>query len=252
MIHRVDGHPDLINLVTEYFQYLNHFHLLEFIAALAGSYYIQSRKSVKKNDWYLVIFLWVILFVEIIGVYAQYAYYSNYEYLSFIKNTPFERNYWLYNIKNIFNYLVYVYFFKSYLTTKKLQYFLNFAMLVFFITSLVNLLNADVFFKAHSSYIAMAGSTLLLISIGGYFYEFLKSDKILYFKYSLPVYIALGLLVFELTISPLKIYSNYFNENISPEFVSLFSFAILVTNIWLYSIFTFGFLLCSQKKNSYS
>ncbi len=85
-----------------------------------------------------------------------------------------------------------------------------------------------------------------------FFFEFLKSNKILNFKYSLPVYIALDLLVFKLTISPLKIYSNYFNDNISPEFVSLFSLAILGTNIWLYSIFTYGFLKCSLKKNSYS
>lgn len=238
--------------MKEYFQYLDHFHLLEFIAALAGSYYIYCRKTVNKNIWYLVIFLWIILLVEIIGIYAQYAYYSNYEYLSFIENTPFERNYWLYNIKNIFNYLVYIYFFKSYLKTKKLQNFMNFAVLFFFITAIVNLVISDVFFRAHSSYIAMLGSTLLLISIGGYFYEFLKSDEILRFKYSLPVYVALGLLIFELTISPLKIYSNYFNENVSPEFVSLFNSAILFTNVWLYSFFTFGFLICSLKKNSYS
>ncbi|MGK0235945.1 MAG: hypothetical protein ACI9EK_002488, partial [Psychroserpens sp.] len=65
---------------------------MELIAALAGTYYLKKNAKNNKSEKYLILFLWFTLFVEIIGAYAPVAYFSNYQYFSFVENTVFEDN----------------------------------------------------------------------------------------------------------------------------------------------------------------
>lgn len=236
----------------EYFQYLSIFHLLEFLAAAFGTYYLYRVRPLNRFTRYLVYFLWLTLVVEIIGIYAQYAYYSNYEKLSFLKGTVFERNYWLYNLKSILEYLVFIFFFRSFLQHKFSRKIISYSSSFFLVSAIIYLIFSGEYFMSQSAYTSIAGNLVLMISIGMYFVELMKSPNIIYFKTLLPVYIAIGELVFQLVLTPLRIYSRYFNVSLSPEFVALWKPTLIIVNVYLYLIFIIGFIICSRKKQSES
>lgn len=234
----------------EYFQYLSIFHLLEFLAASAGTYYLYKLKPENRYVKYLVCFLWLTLVVEIIAIYAGYAYYSNYKNLSFLKGTVFERNYWLFNPKIILEYIVFVLFFSSFLQKRSSKIFLKYLIILFTFTAILYLIFSGEYFVSISLYNSIVGNIVLMISIGMYFLEIMNSPVILNFKKQLPVYIAIGVLVFQLGMTPLRIYSKYFSMSLSPEFVALWKPTLIILNVFMYSFFITGFIYCAQKKKA--
>ncbi len=232
-----------------YFQYLSIFHLLEFLAALAGTYYLFKKKPENKNIKYLIYFLWLTLVVEIIGIYAGYAYYSDYQKLAFLKGTVFERNYWLFNPKIILEYIVFVLFFRSFLVQKDSKKFLKYLIIFFAITAVLYLIFSGEYFVSISLYNSIVGNIVLMLSIGMYFFELMKSSNIIHFKKLLPVYIAIGVLIFQLGLTPLRIYSKYYSMSLSPEFVALWKPTLIILNVFMYFTFIIGFVYCARKDN---
>lgn len=224
-------------------------HLLEFLAALSGSYYLRKTKH-SPMVRYFVWFLWLTVFVEIIATYAGAAFHSDYKYFSFIKGTPFAGNYWIYNIYSIIAFTAYISLFSFHLQDKKWRKGLLFTTGIFIVSSIVYLFVTDVYFKAHSSFTFFVGSLIVLISIGVFYWELLKSDEILAVKRSIHFYISIGALVYHLGFVPLVIYSRYYNME-SPEFVKIYVFILYGINYFLYSLYTLGFVICSRKKRSY-
>lgn len=224
-------------------------HLFELFAALAGSIYLFRKTRVRRINRYFVYFLWANLFIDLAGFYTTYAYFTGYESFSFIENTPFERNYWWYNSYKILSYLVYFVYFLMHLAPGKRK-ILGVLVGVFGITSILNLIFSGVFFYAYSAYTDITGTLVLLLTLAAYYYELLSSDKVLNFHLNLAFYVSVGILMFRLVVTPLSIYSSYFTME-SPDFVAIYSQIMKSINIFTYSCFTIGFLVCSQKKNSY-
>ncbi|HET7361312.1 MAG TPA: hypothetical protein VFI78_05195 [Salinimicrobium sp.] len=229
-----------------FLEYLSLINLLEFLAAISGTYYVsKTRKKtiVRKFVW----FLWLTVFVEIVANYASVAYYSDYTYFSFVENTPFEANYWLYNIYSIIAFGVYITFFTVYLKNPRLRKILHTATLIYLIAAVINLFLSDEFFKAYAIFTFFAGTVLVTFSIGAYYFELLRSDRILNFYKLVPFYISVGALVYHLAFVPLVIYSRYFNAE-NPEFIEIYMNILLGINYFLYSIYILGFLICSRKR----
>src|SRR5690606_34876067 len=121
---------------------------------------------------------------------------------------------------------------------------------VFFVLSAVlNLILTEVFFEQSSAYSFITGTFILLTLIFVYYFEHLKSDKILYFYKSLVFYISVGLLLWHVTITPLFIYNKYFNSA-SPEFVKLHSIILNICNFFLYCLYIIAFIICASNKKS--
>ncbi|MCF4102581.1 hypothetical protein L1I30_12970 [Gillisia sp. M10.2A] len=235
----------------EYLQYATFLQLLELLAAMAGSFYLFRVKPRNKYTKYLVYFLWLTFVVEIVGIYSSYAYFSDYKKLSFLKDSVFQRNFWLYNIKGIIEFSVLAYFFRSFIKTVSWKKTLKYLALFFILSTILNLIFSGSYFMAYAAYTAIAGTILVLISVGFYFCEMLKSEAILKFKSSLTFYIAIGVLFFQIVLTPLKIYSRFFIESSNPEFVALWKPLLVIANVFMYTCFIIGFLICSQKKRSY-
>lgn len=222
-------------------------YLLEGVAAISGFYYL--RTAIDRPTRYFVYFLLITFFVETIGLFPAIIYYN--EELHFLKETFLAQNYWLYNPFLIISCLVYINYFKWNTNNIVRIKILNIFSIFYLISAGINLLFSNVFFVSFSSYSSIVGTILILISIGFYFYELLLSDKILSIKRNIAFYISVGALVFYLVSTPFFIYFKYFDFAISPEFVKLHSHIFMSANIFMYSCFTIGFLICSQKKNSY-
>lgn len=79
-----------------------------------------------------------------------------------------------------------------------------------------------------------------------YYYEMLKSDKILNFYKNLAFYVSVGVLIRYLVVTPIFIYSKYYT-NASPDFVEMYGLIIIVSNVFMYGMFITGFIISAGR-----
>ncbi|RMA58878.1 hypothetical protein BXY75_2258 [Ulvibacter antarcticus] len=219
------------------------------MAAIAGSYYIRKVPSLIITK-YFVYLLWVTFFIEIFSLYAVIGYYSDYRYFSFVENTNFSNNYWVYNIFFILSFAFYIYFFRFFIKGNMIRQILKYAIVAYIILGFIYLVFSDVFFKGTSHFTSITGTLLLLSTIFIFYFELLRSDVLLNLKRFLPIYISVGALIFHLCVTPLDIFSEYFQSE-NRSYVQLRIKVLLYGNIFLYSTYILGFIICSRRKKSY-
>ncbi len=223
--------------------------VLLLCTAFIGLYYIHTNKNVKKATEYFVYFLCLTAFVDILGAYAPIAYFTDYEYFSFVKGTVFEDNYWLFNGYTIVSYFMYISYFKWHLESAQQKKLITVLLVLFIVGQIIDFSISGTYFESYSSYGDIAGTILVLLSISFYYYQLLTSDEILKFNTSLPFYISMGAILLHLVLTPIFIYSSYFDAG-SPDFVELYKRILLFTNLLVYLLYSIGFLICLRKKGS--
>lgn len=223
--------------------------IVQLAAALAGSYYLLRSPNPFKNSFPLVCLLWLTLLVELISSYAPIAYFSDYKYLSFVKGTVWETNFWWYNIYSILSFSFFTYYFISLLRNLTFRIIGFVGLLLFVIVSIAINSYSDNLFRPTSSIISIFGTLLILVSIMFLYYELVRSELLLQIKTYLPFYFSVGVLVFNLFVTPLEIFADYFKLGSGNLlFVTLHVKLMLFANLFLYSIFIFGFIICSKKR----
>lgn len=224
-------------------------YILELGAAIAGSIYLSKVAVPEKGVRLFVYYLWIVVFVEFVGLYPSYAYFSDYKKLGFIKGTLFERNYWWYNSYNVIKFLILYIFFilqlKSPAKRRKLYAISGIVILGFIIDHLFG----GNYFKSYSPYMAIAGTLYLVVLIMLYHFEILKSERILKFYKSVAFYISIGMLIWHVSTTPLFIYNRYFSLQ-SPDFVYFQMVLLKSINIILYGILILGFMVCTKKRKN--
>jgi hypothetical protein len=221
-------------------------YLLEILAAIAGTYYLKKDSTSRSTRW-LVIFLWVTVAVEFTSSYAVIAYFSDYKYFSFVKDTPYADNKWLFNIYIILNFTFFIHYCGSYLKGELIKRIVKYSVISYFLASIGYLLVKDVYFTETSLFSAIVGTLLLFVVIILFYFQLLKSDKILNLKYFLPFYISIGVLMFNLCITPLDIFSEFYSKENIP-FWKFKNIVFLLSNLFMYSSFILGFIICRRKK----
>lgn len=191
-------------------------------------------------------FLWSVFIVDLIGFYAAFTYFNNYRIFGFIKGTVFENNYWLFNSFKIISFSVYIFFFIKQLYSLSKKRILSITLVFFVLSAIINLIFSNAFFTSYITYTTIWGTFLLLICIGLYFFEILNSDRIIRFYRSLPFYIAIGALIWHLCVTPLFIYSNFFQIQ-SPDFVHIYGITLGILNWIMYGSYIVGFFMCINK-----
>lgn len=222
------------------------------MASISGSLYIRKYRE-NSSSRYFVYFLWFIFFTELYGTIPSLAYYADYEGLFvYVKDTFIEKSqWWLYNIQIIFSFSFYVYYFGLNYKTPRLKSNMNILVLMYILGAIINLVFSGVYFIRISSFSYTVGTILLFIGGILYLYETLQSDKILSFYKIIPFYIAIGAIIFHLCVTPLFIYSKYYKSDKSPEFVQVYRIILTAANIFMYTCYTIGFIVCSRKNKSY-
>ena len=227
--------------------------VLELLAAIAGSYYLKAAKTPIKNSKLLVLFLWLTVFVEIFGAYSPVGYFSEYRYFPFIQNTVFQNNLWWYNLFAISNFAFFTYYFISFLRNKIFRRIAHMCIVLYLIISFGVYIITGSLFSSTSNFVMISGTLLLLMSVLSFYFELLRSDLLLQLKRLLPFYISVGVLIFNLCVTPVDILSDYFSAREGNEvFVKLHITVLFFANLFLYTSFILGFLICSKtKKFSY-
>lgn len=220
--------------------------ILELGAAVAGTIYLKHTNTQTPYSKIFVFYLWLVVIVEIIGIYPAVNYFTNFSFIPVVEGTVFERNFWLYNSYNIVKFVVLFLFFKAQLRNKINIKIFNWIVPGFVIIAILNLIFSDVFFTRSSAFTYITGSLILMILIFVYYIELLKSDRILFFYKTLAFYISVGLLLWHVAVTPLFIYNKYFSMT-SPEFVQLHSTILKFSNYFLYGIYIIAFIICLPK-----
>lgn len=235
--------------LKEFIWYVTPIIILELLAAISGLYYLRKTEIPLKNSKFLVGFLWFTFFVELIGAYAPIGYYSDYRFFNIIRETIFVDNSWWYNIFTVLNFTFFSYYFTSYIWKRKFRNILFVAAGSFLIGSFLYFAISGTLFQRAGSYLNIIGAILLLCSILVFYYQLLRSELILKLKYFLPFYISIGVLVFNLTVTPIEQLSRFLTTEQGNElFVLLYINVLRFANFFLYLSFIIGFLICSKKK----
>ncbi|MCK8523389.1 hypothetical protein M0D21_17540 [Aquimarina sp. D1M17] len=226
-------------------------NLVEILAAIAGTIYLKKAEyRVSRMTRYFVYFLWLTVVNEIAFGWIPWLI-KNVEGFKFLKNTFLLNNLWAYNIYVVVNAFFYVLYFKENVKTKLGNQILNVSLVCYLMCCFGDLIFTDVFFKGPSFVGHILGSILIFLGIMFYFYEILKSDKILSFHRELPFYVAIGSLTLHLVVTPLFIYQEYFDLSKSTKFVEIRWIILSCANIFMYTCYIIGFILC-RKNKSYS
>ena len=224
-------------------------YIFEFIAAISGSYYLNKTPKVRKEIIYFSWFLWFVLLIDLSGLYALWAYFDDYRTFPFLENSLFTRNVWLYNWLNLISSIFYSFLFIKQIKKIKYKRILKYTLFGFIISGIFKLTSSDQLFYKYDMSIRLVGVLLLIIAIGIYYYELLMSDQILDIKRNLLFYISVGIFIWHLCVSPIDIYSTYFSVE-NRDFIFLHAAILRYCNIFMYGIFSFGFIYCAGKTRS--
>jgi hypothetical protein len=219
--------------------------LLEGFSVIAGIYYLKRYPNDSSNKLFTYFLLFTFI-VEIIGTIP--AIIHNNEALHYLKDTVWYTNFWLYNPYLIVSYAAYVVYFRMSLKYRILRKILSYLIIVFVVSSSFHLIFSDVFFISYSIFNLFMGLALLFLAISFYYYELLQDEKLLEIKKSVKFYVSVAFLLFNLISMPLWIYFEFYNNTLSPGFVSLYQLVFQIANILLYSTYIFAFIYCAQTQ----
>ncbi len=220
---------------------------MELSVVIAGTYFLYKKPKTNIINRYLVYFLWFTLIVDVLGNYPAIIYFTGFEYWSFIKGTGFEKNSWLYNVYTLISFSFFGYYFIAFVQNENLKKRLIITNGLYFLIGIIVFFVSDVFFIGDSIYTSIAGTVLLLFIIILFYFDLLQSNEVINLKFYLPIYMSIGVLVYFLCLTPIDIFSQYFNK-INKMFINLKSNILLFSNIFMYSTFIIGFLVCAKKK----
>lgn len=221
-------------------------NLIEFVSAVTGVFYFKKYKGTAAT--FFVYYLIYIFLIEFVGKYSIYV--QGNGFLSALKGTLFEYNYWFFNV---FWYIGGPLFFGIYyqrvLENQTHKKVLKIITALFVVSSIsIFILNFKNFFRMWFIPVEVMGAIVVLLAVVFYFFELLKSDKILYFYKSLNFYITASIFVFWLIITPLVFYNAYFSTS-DWNFVFLRREIYLFANVFMYSVFTIGLIVSKSENN---
>lgn len=219
--------------------------LLEIVAALAATItYKFYKKNANVGFKVLCIYLWFVVFVDVIGAYTYVICYYKYDELPFfINNIQWVRNYWLFNILIVVAYIFYSWYFREQLYLNKHKQILKYGILSYLIFCLCYCLYTPIFFETFLKLNNLLGLLLLTLSISLYYYELLRSEKILSIGYSLPFYISIATLLWYISVTPLVL-SSEFLVSVELIFLKYYRLILNYANYFLYGIIIFGIVRC--------
>lgn len=220
-------------------------HCVEILAAVTGLIFYKKYKSTAAK--YFVYFLIYTVFCELIGRYTNFI--NDDGFFSFLKGTIFEKNHWLFNITWFTGAIVfYTFYYSKNLKLKRDKAIVKYIGIIFFIFSILYIsYHHKEFFVVSFPVINVIGAIVIVVCTVLYFTQILRSEKILTFYKSLNFYISSTILIWWLITTPLVFYDIYFGLRDS-SFVILKWKIYLLSNIFMYSMFTFA-LIFSNPEN---
>ena len=230
----------LIDFLVETKLYVG--NIFEIIATITGIWYLIKSDKVSSEIKYFVYYLIFIIILEMYGYLPILAYLEDYKVLSFFEDSIFRRNIWWVNMLSVITTLCVSWIFIRSLSKFDTRKKLTILLFLFTVFSLISFTTFGDFFHANDPYVNITGVLIILVCVGFYYIDLLKSNRILTFHQDIRFYISIGMVLWNLSLVPAQIYLGFFNlEN--PDFINMYTKVLRYANILLYSIFTIGFII---------
>jgi hypothetical protein len=228
-----------------------HFYLNEGVIILAALVGLLTFKKYKKTVVkYFIYFLVYVVIIELVGFYPGIGiYYESFNWISRLtKGTLFEQNYLWYSIFWMMGSAIFIsFYFKLILKNERNRIILKYLTYIFILASMVYFaFNYEVYYYSDLMFIRFFGVFIIGISIILYFFEILKSDKIITFHKSINFYIAAVFFLWFLIRTPLSFYQIYYSTA-DWNFVFLKNDILLFCNMFLYLTFIISLLWCKPQ-----
>ncbi len=211
--------------------------LFELISLLTAIFCYKDLKATKMV--YFIPFLLLTVFVEFIG------------YLSIFYNLG-DKNYWIYNIFNIIEFIFYAFLFyqnlKIPVLKKTVLYFIP-LIILFSVYNYVFLQGLDRF----HTYTLLFGSFFMVFFCCCYFYEWVLPEQITQNLLKQPFFwICVGLLLFYLGSVIINALFEYLrSSDMLQEGKRIYKFINQTLNLVLYTSFSISFILCRNNRTSF-
>jgi len=185
---------------------------------------------------YFIPFLLLTVIVEFVG------------YLSIVYGIK-NRNYWIYNIFNLIEFIFYAYLFASNFQLKLLRLLAYISMPILVIFSSINYLYIQGIENFHT-YTLLLGSFFMVFFCCCFFYEWVLPEQITQNLLRQPFFwICVGLLLFYLGSVIINALFEYLrSSDMIQEGKRIYVFINRSLNIILYSTFSISFLICRKNR----
>lgn len=191
-----------------------------------------NYKKIRSN-FYLklfIIFIGYSLFTEILG---------------FLIGAILRINsHFIYNSWNLINHYFYMFFFLGLIKNKLRRDFIKGLIIIYLLFTIIEVSFFTNFLNQFLEKNLIIGSFLIMISVLMYFYELLKSDKILNLKGSMFYWIGLGVLFFNVGFIPAYVVAEYISFGVAYRIITL------VLNLIMAGCFITGFIVSKKEFNS--
>lgn len=217
--------------------------LIEFIAAFTGV--ILYKKYKNTHVKYLIYFLVYTFFIDTIGDYPSIL--KKLGYFHLIKGTLIESNYWWYTIFWWIGLsVIMVYLNYRVVKTIRFKKILKYGFYLYSLQVVLYILFRFENLFSHERYITISSLWIILLSIVIYFFETLKSEKIILFYKSVYFYFNTVFFIWVLIIIPMNFFEVY---NVLEDWnYVLFKWKIYLTlNFFLYSTLSAALIFCKPE-----
>lgn len=221
--------------------------LFELLAAVTGYLYLKKSTYVAPEIKFFIFYLFYIVVIEFYAFIPIYAWVHDYNVLSFYEDSVFRRNAWVGNLNLIIYLISFSQIFIRNLENKFLRKNLKLILVILVIGSILRFLTSGEFFSSPDLYVRSIQTFFVLICIGFFYFELLKSNRMLQFHKDIKFYISAGVILWSLCVFPLDIYGDFFTlEN--PYFIKVDTAVMRYANIFLYSLYSLGFYIDYMAK----
>lgn len=219
-------------------------YFVEIICAIVASITYRSFKNSPSKIF--LPFLWYIVITETIGLFPLINY--HYPDSIFIQSLKFivpdaliKVNAWVYSIYSIVSFCVFLYYYKM-LTVK--EGYSRYILYLIIIYVLFVIYDHSINYKLFNSNMTMiiihkiAGVLCTLIASFIYLQTVFKSDEIFTFHKTLPFWITIGLLFFNLVTVPIFLFAFQFKMS-----QSIYVYILPISSYIMYGSFIVGFII---------
>ncbi len=227
-------------------------HSVELIAAVTGLVLYTKYKLTAAK--YFILFLVYLTVCDFIGGYTWHVHEKG--FLKFLVGTIIEKNFWWGTSYWTIGAILFFSFYYHKILQKKLsKIIIKFGAIAYLIFSITYIaFSGNAFFNKLFPVLGVLGAIIIFICTVFYFIEILQSDRVLTFYKSLNFYISVVIFIWWLITTPLEFYDVYFTYEVGDVSTLDLNFRILrwkiylLSNIMMYSIFTFALIFCKPEK----
>ncbi|WP_123912657.1 hypothetical protein [Hanstruepera neustonica] len=214
------------------------------MSVITGLIVLKNYKSITSR--YFIYFLCYVLLFELIASYPRYA--IRFGLQDYIKDTLFEKNFWVYNICwSIGSTIFFSWYFynniKSLMSKRIIKYV---TVLFLFFSCGYMLFSFNNFMATNAKPILLSHVFIIIICALLYFLEMLNSEKLLNFYKTLSFYVATGIFIWMIIETPLIFFDRYSTKSDMDYVVLKWTIRLLI-NVFMYSLFTFALIYCRPK-----